>query len=310
MAEYRLENTQTHYLWNVDHKPVLTIKSGDTVTFETAEVTSDSLTIDSTTEDVAKLDYDLFYPLTGPVYIEGAEPGDTLAVEILNITPKNWGWMCTLPGMGLLPERFPDGYLRTFDISNGEYVPFPGDIKVPFDPFLGTMGVCPAGAEGQSVMPPGAFGGNMDLRHLRKGATVFFPVEVAGALFSCGDGHAVQGDGEICVTALECPVTAELKFTLIKGKAGQSVSFFTPSPLLPKIDICGWQGTTGFGPDLMAAAKDAMSRMVDFVLEKTDLEPYDAYLLCSLAADLKITEIVDSGVWIVTAMIPLSIFGE
>ena len=308
MAEYKLDSTQTHYLWDVRHEPILRISSGDTVCIETAEVSSDFINFDSTTEDLERLDFDLFYPLSGPIYVEGAEPGDTLAVEILDVKPKGWGWMSTLAGFGLLPERFPDAYLRTFDLSNGEYVEFREDIRVPFDPFLGTMGVCPAGAEGLSAMPPGSFGGNMDLRHLRKGATVYLPIQVEGALFSCGDGHAVQGDGEVCVTALEAPVDAKLRFTLIKGKTGASPSFFTPSPLLPKTDTCGWQGTTGYGEDLMAAAKDAVSRMVDFIVEKSGLEPIDAYLLASIAADLKITEIVDSGIWIVTAMLPLSIF--
>ena len=310
MAEYKLDNTQTHYLWDVNHEPVLHINSGDTVSIETAEVSSNFFNINSTTEDIARLDFDLLYPLSGPIYIEGAEPGDTLAVEILDIKPKKWGWMSVLPGFGLLPERFPDAYLRTFDLSNGVYVPFREDIMVPFDPFLGTMGVCPAGAEGLSPMPPGSFGGNMDLRHLRKGATLYLPVQVKGALFSCGDGHAVQGDGEVCVTALEAPADVRLKFTLIKGRSGASPSFYTPSPLLHETDTCGWQGTTGFGEDLMQAAKDAISRMIDFIVEKSGLEPIDAYLLTSIAADLKITEIVDSGIWIVTAMLPLSIFRE
>ncbi len=308
MAEYKLTNKQTHFLWDERHEPVLTISSGDTVLFETAEVTNDFITADSTVEVIDRLDYDQFYPLNGPIYIEDAEPGDMLAVEVLDVKPKGWGWMSVLPGLGLLPERFPDPYLRIFDLSNGEYVPFREDILVPFDPFLGTMGVCPAGADGLSVMPPGSHGGNMDLRHLRKGSIVYLPVQVKGALFSCGDGHAVQGDGEVCVTALEAPVDAKLRFTLIKGKTGESPSFFTPSPLLAKNDCCGWQGTTGFGPDLMQAAKDAVSRMVDYISENHDMEPIDAYLLCSIAADLKITEIVDSGIWIVTAMLPLSIF--
>ena len=124
MAEFRLNSAQTHYLWDVRHEPILRISSGDTVFIETAEVSSDFINIDSTTEDLERLDFDLFYPLSGPIYIEDAEPGDTLAVEILDIRPKGWGWMSVLAGFGLLPERFPDAYLRTFDLSNGEYVPF------------------------------------------------------------------------------------------------------------------------------------------------------------------------------------------
>ena len=129
MADYKLDNTQTHFLWDTRHEPVLTIKSGDTVAIETKEVTNDYLNIDSTTEDLIAMDFDQLYPLTGPIYVEDAEPGDTLAVEILDIKPKDWGWMSTLAGFGLLPERFPDAYLRTFDLTNGEYVEFREDIK-------------------------------------------------------------------------------------------------------------------------------------------------------------------------------------
>ncbi|MCR5371181.1 MAG: acetamidase/formamidase family protein [Clostridium sp.] len=308
MAEYKLTSKQAHLLWDEGHPPVLTIKSGDIVEFETAEVTDNFFSIDSTTETIAELDLSKCYPLVGPVYVEDAEPGDTLLVEILEIQPRGWGWMAVLPGLGLLPERFPDAYLRTFDLSNGEYVPFREDIKVPFDPFFGTIGVCPAGAKGQGVMPPGGFGGNMDLRHLRKGCKLCLPVEVKGALFSCGDGHAVQGDGEVCVSAMEVPLDAKLKFTLLKGKKLDAPEFITPSPLLPKVDTAGWYGTMGYGPDLMQASKDAISRMVDYIAENYSMEPVDAYLLCSIAADLKIAEVVDGGVWVVTAMLPLSIF--
>ncbi|MBQ3077830.1 MAG: acetamidase/formamidase family protein [Clostridia bacterium] len=306
--QHFLSKDQFHLFWDESHKPVLTIADGDTVVMETSEVTNDFFTLNSTTEDIAKLDLNACYPLTGPIYVEGAQPGDTLAVEILDLKVGSWGWMSVLPGMGLLSDIFTEPALRVFDLSNGEYVPFREDIKVPFQPFLGTMGVCPKGAKDQTVMPPGTFGGNMDIRHLKKGATLYLPIEVEGALFSCGDGHAVQGDGEICVTAMECPLTVTLRFSLQKGKKIRSPQFFTPSPLTGPVDKEGYFATTGVNSDLFQAAHDATEDMVNHIAETYGLAPVDAYFLASLCVDLKICEIVDAGQYIVSAHLPLSVF--
>ena len=307
MANYSIKKEQYHRLWDERHPAILCIQSGDTVDIELPEVTGDFFDIHSTVEDLNAFDGNMFYPLAGPIYVEGAEPGDTLAIEILDLKTRGWGWMCILSGAGLLPERFPDPYFRTFDLSNGEYIPFREDIQVPFDPFMGTMGVCPKGARDLSVTCPGKFGGNMDLRHLRKGTTLYLPVELEGAMFSCGDGHAAQGDGEVCVTALEAPLNVSLKFTLIKGKASRFPSFKTPTSVLARNEGAGWYGTTGIGQDLLEGARDAINQMVDYLVENYALDPRDAYLLCSLCVDLKITEVVD-GELMVTAMLPLGIF--
>ncbi|KIL42570.1 acetamidase/formamidase family protein [Jeotgalibacillus soli] len=297
-----------HYTWDVQHKPVLTIESGDTVMFDTREVTDNQFTIDSTTASIGELDWSRVYPLAGPIYIEGAEPGDTLAVEILDLKAKSWGWTAVLPGLGLLAEEFPDAYLRTFDLSDGEYIHFREDIKVPIEPFLGTMGVCPKDANGSPIMPPGTFGGNLDTRQLMIGTTLYLPVQEIGALFSCGDGHAAQGDGEVCVSALECPMFSSLRFTLIKGKTIPSPQFQTKGALTPKVNHAGFYGTTGVGPDLMAASQDALRGMVDHIAETYDLPKIDAYLLSSLCVDLKISEIVDAGQYVVSAVLPLAVF--
>jgi acetamidase/formamidase len=297
-----------HYAWDAKSKPVLTIQNGDTVIFETREVTDGQFTIESTTESISGLDWTRVYPLAGPVYVEGAEPGDTLAIEILDLKVKDWGWTAVLPGLGLLAEEFPDAYLRTFDLSDGEYIHFRKDIKVPIEPFLGTMGVCPANAAGQPIMPPGTFGGNLDTRQLMIGTTLYLPVQEVGALFSCGDGHAAQGDGEVCVSALECPMQSSLKFTLIKGKSIPAAQFRTQGALTPKVNHAGFYGTTGVGPDLLKASQDALSAMITYISETYDMPRVDAYLLSSLCVDLKISEIVDAGQYVVSAVLPLAVF--
>src|SRR5215211_9072569 len=279
---------RVHFTWDAGLEPVLEIDSGDTVIVETRDVSDNQIGPGSTTDVVAGLDWDRVYPLAGPIGVRGAEPGDTLAVEILDLHPRGWGWTAILPGLGLLPEDFPDPYLRTFDLSDGEYIHFREGVRVPITPFFGTMGVCPAGASAQPVMPPGTFGGNMDTRQLTIGTTLYLPVQVEGALFSCGDAHGCQGDGEVCVTGLEAPMFASLRFTLEKGRSIPSPQYRTagrPSPLGPLY------GTTGIGGDLYKAAQDAVRAMIDHITGTYGLSPEDAYLLSSLCVDLRISEI-------------------
>jgi acetamidase/formamidase len=300
---------RVHFTWDAGNAPVIAIDSGDTVTMTTRDVSDNQITPESEASVLAGLDWDRVYPLAGPIAVNGAQPGDTLAVEILDLHTLGWGWTAILPGLGLLPDDFPDAYLRIFDLAQGDVAYFREDIAIPLAPFLGTMGVCPAGASAQPIMPPGNFGGNMDTRQLVRGATLYLPVQVEGALFSCGDAHGCQGDGEVCVTGLEAPMLASLRFTLEKGRTIPSPQFRTPGPLTPRVDSGRFYGTTGVGPDLYAGAQNAVRAMVDHVSGTYGLSREDAYLLASLAADLKISEIVDAGQYIVSAVVPESIFG-
>lgn len=303
-----LPDEQVHFTWDAGNEPRVVIDSGDTVVVWTRDVADNQITPDSDTSVIAGLDWDRVYPLNGPIGVAGAEPGDTLAVEILDIRTQGWGWTAVLPGLGLLPEDFPDPYLRVFDISNGEFAYMRDDVAIPLAPFFGTMGVCPAGASATPVMPPGIFGGNMDVRQLVAGSTLYLPVQVEQALFSCGDAHGCQGDGEVCVTGLEAPMYAALRFTLHKGRSIPSPQYRTPAPLTPRVDSAPFYGTTGVGGDLYVAAQDAIRSMVDHIHQTYDLTPVDAYLLCSLAVDLKISEIVDAGEYIVSALLPEAVF--
>jgi acetamidase/formamidase len=300
---------RVHFTWDAGLDPVLEIDSGDTVIVETRDVTDNQLRPGATHEAVAALDWERVYPLAGPIAVRGAEPGDTLAVEVLDLHTRGWGYTAILPGLGLLPEDFPDAYLRVFDLSGGVYIHFREDIRIPITPFFGTMGVCPEGASQQPVMPPGRFGGNMDTRQLTIGTTVYLPVEVSGALFSCGDAHAAQGDGEVCVTGCEAPMYGSLRFTLEKGRTIAAPQFQTaPGPLTGLVDHGAWYGTTGVGGDLYVAAQDAVRAMVAHISETYDMSGEDAYVLSSLCVDLKISEIVDAGQYIVSAVLPLAIF--
>jgi acetamidase/formamidase len=309
MATHYFPTDRVHFTWDAGNEPVLTIADGDTVVYETRDVSDNQIGPDSDTSVIATLDWDRVYPLSGPVYVEGAEPGDTLAIEVLDIHTKGWGWAAILPGLGLLADDFTEPYLRIFDLTEGDVTHFREDITVPLDPFMGTMGVCPAGAAGVPIMPPGVFGGNMDTRHLVKGTTLYLPVFERGALFSTGDAHGCQGDGEICVTGLEAPMYAVMRFSLEKHRSIPTPQYRTaPGPLTPHVNYGAFYGTTGVGGDLYAAAQDATRAMIDHLASRYGLSAEDAYLLCSLVVDLKISEIVDAGQYVVSAVLPESIF--
>src|SRR3954471_1605527 len=270
---------RVHFTWDAGNDPVITIGSGDTVVMTTRDVSDNQVTPESDANVIATLDWDRVYPLAGPIAVDGAGPGDTLAVEILDLHTQGWGWTAVLPGLGLLPDDFPDAYLRIFDLTLGDVAYMRDDVAIPLEPFLGTMGVCPAAASAQPIMPPGNFGGNMDTRQLVRGTTLYLPVQFEGALFSCGDAHGCQGDGEVCVTGLEAPMFASLRFTLEKGRAIASPQYRTPAPLTPRVDVAPFYGTTGVGGDLYVAAQDAVRSMVDHIATTTGLSPEDAYLL-------------------------------
>ena len=311
MAEqHEFPETHVHYKWDVGNEPALLVQSGDTVTLESRDVSDNQLSPSSTAKDIETLDWDRVYPLAGPIAVENAAPGDTLAVEILELRVKDWGWTAIIPGLGLLPDDFSSPYLRVFDLTDGEHAFLREDVAIPIEPFFGTMGVCPSGANDQPVMPPGTFGGNMDTRQLVQGSTLYLPVQVEGALFSCGDAHAAQGDGEVCVTGIETPIGATLRFTLEKGRQIPAPQYRTPAPLTPRANQGEWYGTTGVGPDLYAAAQEAVRAMIDHVSTISGLSAEDAYVLASLCVDLKISEIVDAGQYVVSALLPLNVFAS
>jgi acetamidase/formamidase len=309
--EHTLDKGKVHHKWDKRNAPAIVIDSGDIVHCETAEVTNDQITPGCPASALGNIDFSQLYPLAGPIFVRGAEPGDVLEVSILRLEPLDWGWTGIIPGLGLLAEDFTAPYIRHFDLTNRSTAPLRDDIQIPIQPFCGTMGVATDEDGALDVLPPTKGAGNIDTRHLTVGTRLRLPVYVPGALFSAGDCHAAQGDGEVCVTGIECPMRFSLRFDVRKGRSlpAWRYEFITPpGPLQPRSDAKGYFVHSALGPDLMLNAKNAVRGVIDWLADEKRLSREDAYVLCSLAADLKISQIVDAPNWGVSAYLALSVF--
>ncbi len=300
----------THRSWEVDLDPVLTIGSGEVVTVETADFADGQIGRDATSEDLLALDFQSIYPLAGPIAVEGASPGDALAIEFVEFELPEWGWACILPGLGLLPPgEFTDPYLKVFDLTDGDTTELVAGVRIPIEPFCGTTGVPGAGMHGVPIPPPHAGGGNIDCRHLTAGTTLYLPVGVPGGLLSLGDAHAAQGDGEVAISGIECAMRTTIRVSVVPGLELSAPALRrAPGSLTPRVDDGGWYATTGVEPDLMEAARAAVRSMIRHLVRERGLSREDAYVLCSLAGDLKITEVVDAPNWMVACFMPDSVF--
>jgi len=226
--------------------------------------------------------------LTGPVWVNGAEPGDTLEVRILDLKLRqNWGWNIIRPLAGTLPEDFPMRRLLHIPLDREKMLAeLPWGTKVPLKPFFGIMGVAPPPVYGIiDTIVPREHGGNIDNKELGVGATLYLPVWAEGALFSAGDGHAVQGDGEVCITALETNLSGTFELILRKDLHLKFPRGETPTHHI----------SMGLDPDLDDAAKQALREMIKMICELTNIAPEDAYSLCSLAVDFRVTQLVDGN---------------
>lgn len=307
-----LDDSVAHYSWDNALAPRLTIDSGDTVTFDTRDAADRYYSPDSTTEDAGKRGPFTGHPLTGPVYIRDAAPGDVLAIEVLAMEfAETFGWTAVREGRGLLPEEdIPGPFLQIWDISDGSHARMPqrNDIAVPVAPFAGIMGNALALPGEHSTMPPREVGGNMDNKHLTVGSTLYLPVQVEGALFSTGDAHAAQGDGECCVTAVETCSKVTMKFELLSQKNFAEPQLRTHGPLCTVTNIGSFYATTAQGPDLFANSQQAIRYMIEHLMNERGLSWHEAYVLCSVAVDLKISEVVDAPNWLVSAFLPECVF--
>jgi len=301
---HRIKLDTYHYKWNKSHKPVLSIKPGDTVTFEINDVSSWQIMKDSTVQDLKEMDWSKLYPLAGPVYIEGALPGDSLVVEVKDVKVGDFGWSAIIPGFGLL-EEYTEPYLYKWDLKNKKTADFKKGIKIPIRPFCGVLGVAPPERGSFDVMPPGKHGGNMDIRHLTAGSRLELPVWVEGGLFSTGDVHAAMGDGEVCVSAIECSGVATLRFDLKKKEHLRWPRYFTKGEGQSRR---GYYVATGIAPDLMDATKESVRNMIGYLAKGRGLSKEDAYVLCSVAADVRVHELVDQPNWVVGTTISLDRF--
>jgi acetamidase/formamidase len=304
--EHTIDPTLVHHQWDNTLAPALEIASGDVVHYA-LRMAGHGQVSEGDGHAQTALDFATLYHLSGPLRVQGARPGDTLRVDILALEPGEWGWAAVLPGNGLLPDDFPEPWVGTFDLRERGSVEAAPGIRIPTAPFLGTMGTHPDVPASATVFPPHKGGGNIDTRHLTTGSTLWLPVWCEGALFSCGDPHAAQGDGEVCVTAVECDMHASLRFS-VEPRTIAGPCFRTAGSLLAVDDGTGHFGTMGISPDLMEGARAAVRAAIDWLEAEHGLSRREAYVLCSLAGDLKILEIVDAGVWNVGFTLPLAIF--
>jgi acetamidase/formamidase len=297
-----IKRTETHTAWDRELGPIATLAPGDEVTVETVEASGGQLHAGSAASDVPGLDFGRVNPVTGPFAIEGARPGDALVIDILDVSVGSWGWTACIPGFGLLADDFPDPHLRISTIADGRAELLPG-LSVPVVPMIGTIGVAPPEPGPHPMVPPRRWGGNLDIRHIGPGARLILPVGVEAALLSLGDAHAAMGDGEVAGTGVETDATVRLRVGLNRDAAPDTPVIETH----PRTHRTGAAlATTGVGPDLMAASVDATRALVKEIVARTGLPAADAYLLASVAADLKISEVVDAPNWVVSAHLELA----
>lgn len=309
-SSIHLVRSQVHLGWSRDHQPLVSVASGSEVTLETQDASGGQLSGTSTTADLASLDSERVNPVTGPIFVEGAKPGDVLQVELLSVEVGTWGWTAELPGFGLLADQFPDPWLHVWELG-GDWAPFMDGINVPIEPFCGVIGVAPAEPGLHSVIPPRRVGGNMDIKQMGAGTTLYLPVEVEGALLGIGDTHAAQGDGEVCGTAIEAAMTVSVRVSVRNDLNIDTPEFDVGRPLeRSSAADAGYHAVTGVAPDLMQAARQSIERMIEYLGSRYRLDPQEAYALCSVAVDLKISEVVDVPNWVVSAFISNDLFGH
>jgi acetamidase/formamidase len=301
-----------HFGWDNSIPPVLEVDSGADVELEVRDASGGQLTKDSDLAAVAALDFSRVNPVTGPVFVKGAKPGDVLAIEILELRPRDWGWTAIIPGFGLLADEFTEPWLRISRVqASAGRVRFGDGVTLPYDPFPGTIGLAPDEPGEHSIVPPRKWGGNLDIRHLRPGTTLLLPVAVDGALFSVGDTHAAMGDGEVCGTAVEAPMDIAVRLSLRTDVRIDAPQFLIPAAAAPpQRQAAGVHVCTGVGPDLFEASRAATRALIDHVVQHHGRDRQEAYAIASVAADLRIHEIVDAPNWVVGAFLPLDIFGE
>lgn len=349
-----------HNRWHEAIPPIVTASPGDTVVMESRDAWDLQFDKDTTNDDVAHATTDLVHPHTGPVYVEGAEPGDLLEVRIKEIRSDRWGYTVQVPGFGFLRDKYRAPHIAKWDIADNWATSdqIPG-VRIPGAPFMGSMGVAPSTAlreryntreaellsRGGAVnlaqprgavpsdpaiadsalrtIPPREIAGNIDIKQLTAGTTMLIPVATEGALFSVGDAHFAQGDGEVCGTAIEVAATFTAELHLRKGEAErrnvQALQFFRDGFIMKP----EWQApkrfyaTTGMpiradgtneSEDTSLAAANALHEMIAYLEDEWGYTEQQAYTICSVAVDLKISEMVDVPNFIVTAVLPLDIF--
>jgi acetamidase/formamidase len=297
-----------HSVWDRSLEPRLHIGSGDEVQIECVDASGAQVQPGMNAAEFLSIDRTRIHALTGPIWIEGAEPGDVLEIEVLATRHSGWGWSSVIGGLGFLKDRFSEPYLFHWELE-GENTRSLIPAVVPLRPFLGVMGVARAEDGAFRTRPPGPFGGNLDVRELCAGSTLYLPVYNRGALFSCGDGHAAQGDGEVCINGIECPLDVTLRFHLHKHQ-------LLTGPLIEASEIVAADSTANAwvvvetGTDLADTARAATSRMVDLLVSRWRFSEIHAYILCSVALKLRLSQVVNEPVHTVSAALSKQILPD
>jgi formamidase len=347
------QSAKGHNRWHPDIPPILRVDPGDEGLVDTLDALDCQIEFAKGLEDAASWDLNAAHPLTGPVWVNGAEAGDLLEVELLDIIPDDTGWTAQLPGFGFLRDLFPEPHLVRWRLStsHAESPDLPG-VRIPEASFPGVIGVCPSrdqlqriikreqaaaerggfvmppeprsalpafepiASQGLRTIPPRETGGNLDVKQLVKGTTVYLPVSTEGALFSIGDAHFAQGDGEVCGSAIEMAATFHLRFQLCKSAARErmigGVQFAgTEGPTVRRRYYAttglSMRGETQESEDATLAARNALLAMIEY-LQQRGFNRQQAYSICSVAVDLRVSEVVDVPNFVVTAFVPLDIF--
>ncbi|TVP74964.1 MAG: acetamidase [Puniceicoccaceae bacterium] len=308
--EHFLDRSEVIDRWNRDHPFRLRINSGDTVTLEMHDASGGQVYPDMSAANFDKIDKMRIHSLTGPVEVAGAEPGDRLIIRILEYKHEGWAWTSIIPGMGLLPEDFPDPFLHTWKLEDSVTRSMPG-LEIPLVPFCGVIGVQLAEHGEFRTRPPGINGGNMDVRHLSAGSTLHLPVATPGAGLCAGDCHAAQGDGEVSINGMEAPMTVRLKIDLVKSSPLVGPYLECPGPLDPPVIANNPHHIfVESDADIRTAAKRVVRRAIAYLSKRLGLSDEQAYVTCSVVLRLKISQLVNQPVTTVSGYLPEGIFIE
>jgi acetamidase/formamidase len=308
VTEHTLPAEPTHSVWDRSLPPRLRIEPGDEVAFECLDASGGQVQAGMTTAEFLAIDRTRIHALTGPVWIEGAEPGDVLQIDVLATRHSGWGWSSVIEGLGFLKDRFREPCLFHWQLD-GESTSSLAPAVVPVRPFLGVMGVARAEDGAYRTRPPGPFGGNLDVRELCAGSRLYLPVFNKGALFSCGDGHAAQGDGEVCINGIECPLDVTLRFNLHKQQP-------LTGPIVEASEVAAKDSSANAwvvvetGTDLEDTARAATGRMIDLLVSRWGFSAVHAYILCSVALKLRLSQVVNEPVYTVSAALSKQILPD
>jgi acetamidase/formamidase len=308
MSTHALPAEPTHSVWDRALEPRLHIEPGDEVHFECVDASGAQVHPGMSPEEFLGIDRTRIHALTGPVWIDGAAPGDVLQIDVLSTQHRGWGWTAVIEGLGFLKERFRTPNLFHWQLDGHETRSLTPAV-LPVRPFLGVMGVARADDGAFRTRPPGSFGGNLDVRELCAGSKLYLPVYNNGALFSCGDGHAAQGDGEVCINGIECPLDVTLRFRLHKGQTLAEPLVEASEVVAPDTRGDAWVVVES-NEDIATAARGATSRMVDLLVSRWGFSDVHAYILCSVALKLRLSQVVNEPMYTVSGAISKQILPE